>query len=83
MGNYSSTNFDHLNDLQAVLEDTTSDIVQELLDVNNWPDTVLYFLKTLEVKAIELNPNQRSEFENPYRHIVAGLNSRLGEGGWE
>jgi hypothetical protein len=54
MGNYSSTNFDNLHDLQAVLNDTASDIAQVLPDVNDWPDAVLYVLKALEVKAVEL-----------------------------
>ena len=33
MGNYSSSNFGNPNDLQAVLDDTASDIAQVLPDV--------------------------------------------------
>jgi len=39
-------------------------------------------LKALEDKAIELDPNQQREFENRLRYIITGLNSRLGQVGW-
>ena len=71
------------NDLQAVLDDSTSDISQMLPDDYDWPDAVLYFMKALEIKAMELDPSQQREFDNTLRYILAGLNSRLGEGGWE
>jgi len=45
---------DNLHDLQAALDDTASDISQVLPDILDWPDAVLYLLKALEVKAMEL-----------------------------
>ena len=83
MANYTSSDFDNLHDLQAVLEDTASDIAQVLPDISDWPDAMMYLLKALEFKAIELKLDQQREFENTLRYIIAGLNSRLGEGGWE
>ena len=53
MGNYSSSDFDNLRDLQIVLEYTASDIAQVLPEINDWPDAVLYFLKTFEVKVMK------------------------------
>ena len=47
---------DNLHDLQAVLDDTASDIAQVLPDIYDWPDAVLYFLKALVVKTMELDP---------------------------
>jgi hypothetical protein len=73
----------NLEELMDVLDDTTSDIADVLTNINDWPDAALYFLKALEAKAMELDPNQQKEFENTLRYIIAGLNSRLGEGGWE
>ena len=83
MENNSSSNLDNFRDLQTVLDDTASDIAQVLPDISDWPDAVIYFLKALEIKAMELDPNQQREFENTLRYIIAGLNSRLGEGSWE
>ena len=83
MKNYSSSDFDNLTDLKGVLEDTASDIAQVLPDISDWPDAVIYFLKALEIKAMELKLDQQREYENTLRYIIAGLNSRLGEGGWE
>ena len=73
----------NLGELRDVLNDTASDIADVLPDLQYWPDAVLYFLKALEAKASELHPSQQQEFENILRFIIAGLNSRLGEGGWE
>ena len=83
MGNYSSSDFDNFRDLQAVLDDTASDIAQVLPDISDWPDAIMYLMKALEFKAMELKLDQQREFENTLRYIIAGLNSRLGEGGWE
>ena len=83
MGNYSSSNLDNLNDLKAVLDETASDIAQVLPEIDDWPDAMMYLLKALEFKAMELKLDQQREFENTLRYIIAGLNSRLGEGGWE
>ena len=83
MVNYSSSDFDNLNDLKAVLDDTASDIAQVLPEINDWPDAMMYLMKALEFKAMELKLDQQREFENTLRYIIAGLNSRLGEGGWE
>ena len=74
---------DNLRDLQTVLDDTASDIAQVLPDINDWPDAIMYLMKALEFKAMELKLDQQREFENTLRYIIAGLNSRLGEGGWE
>lgn len=80
MGNYLSFDFDDLRDLQIVLEDAASDIAQVLPDVQDQPDTVMYFLKAFKAKAIELDPNQQQKFEITLRYLIAGMNSRLGEG---
>ena len=73
----------NLHDLQFVLSETASDITQVLPNINDWPDVLFYFLKALEVKAKNLDPRLQREFENTLRYIIAGFNSRLGEGGWE
>ena len=83
MENYLSSNSDNLNDLKSVLDDTASDIAQVLPNINDWPDAIVYLLKALEFKAMELKLDQQREYENALRYIIAGLNSRLGEGGWE
>ena len=83
MVNYSSSEFDNLHDLQAVLDDTASDIAQVLPDINDRPDAMMYLLKALEFKAMELKLDQQREYENALRNIVTGIHSRLGEGGWE
>ena len=83
MGNYSSSDFDNLHDLKTVLDDTASDIAQVLPDINDWPDAIMYLLKALEFKAMELKLDQRREFENTLRYILTGIQSRLAEGGWE
>ena len=83
MENYSSSDFDNLHDLKTVLDETASDTAQVLPDIDDWPDAVIYLLKALEFKAMELKLDQQREFENTLRYIIAGLNSRLGEGGWE
>ena len=83
MKNYSSSDFDNLTDLKGVLDDTASDIAQVLPDISDWPDAIMYLMKALEFKAMELKLDQQREFENTLRYIIAGLNSRLGEGGWE
>ena len=54
MGNYSSSEFDNLHDLLTIFDDTPSDITRVLPDVFEWPKAVLYLLKALEVKAVEL-----------------------------
>ena len=83
MENYSSSDFDNFRDLQTVLDDTASDIAQVLPDISDWPDAMMYLLKALEFKAMELKLDQQLEFENALRYILAGIQSRLGEGGWE
>ena len=83
MGNYSSSDFDNLQDLKTVLDDTASDIAQVLPDISDWPDAIMYLMNALEFKAMELKLDQQREYENTLRYIIAGLNSRLGEGGWE
>ncbi|MCJ7658035.1 MAG: hypothetical protein MUO67_02680 [Anaerolineales bacterium] len=54
MGNYSSSEFDNLHDLLTIFDNTPSDITRVLPDVFEWPKAVLYLLKALEVKAVEL-----------------------------
>ena len=83
MENYSSSNSDNLNDLKAVLDDTASDIAQVLPDINDWPDAMMYLLKAFEFNPMELILDQQREYENILRYILAGIQSRLGEGGWE
>lgn len=70
----------NFHDLPAVLDETASDIAQVLPDIHDWPDAVLYFLKALENKAMELDPNQKREFKNTLRYVLTGIQSRLGEG---
>jgi len=83
MENNSSSDSDNLTDLKVILDDTASDIAQVLPDINDWPDAIMYLMKALEFKAMELKLDQQREYENTLRYIIAGLNSRLGEGGWE
>ena len=83
MVNYSSSDFDNFRDLKPVLDDTASDIAQVLPDISYWPAAIMYFMRALEFKAMELKLDLQREFEKTLRYILAGLNSRLGEGGWE
>jgi hypothetical protein len=53
MGNYSSSEFANLRDLQIVLDNTTSDITQVLPDINDWPDALLHSLIVVHLKSIE------------------------------
>ena len=41
MGTYSSSDFDNLNDLKAILDDTASNFAQVLPDINDWRNAVL------------------------------------------
>jgi hypothetical protein len=64
MGNYSCSDFDNLNDLKTVLDETASDTAQVLIHINNWPEAELNFLKTWEVKAVEFDLNQKKDLES-------------------
>jgi hypothetical protein len=67
----------NLRDFQSFLDDTASDIAQVLPDINDWSDGMMYLLKAIEFKAMEMELDQQREFENTLRYVIADLNSRL------
>lgn len=51
---------DNLHDLQTVLDGSTPDIAQVLPEINDWPDAVIYYLKSLEDKAVGIESTERT-----------------------